>query len=1025
MSDPSTISVPAGRPAVQALQRAVAEAKQGDPLAPVTVAVPSPYSGLSLRRLLAGGVLEADASPHPHPATSGIANVRLLVAARITELLGAPALAAAGRRPLAAAVLAEAIRSVLASAPGIFAAVADHPSTERSLDRALSELRRADDAALRRLGAESPRAAEVVRLYRAVRARVEGDWYDEVDLLQSATAAVRAGSPALADLGRLIVFCPGPDDHDAHTLAEAFGAHATVILGELDPAPVGTRVISVSDADEEVRTVARELTALVRAGTPLHRIAIAYPSRRYGPLLHQHLDAAGIAHNGPGVGTLGHTITGATLLGLLSMADHDLRRDEVMGWLANGPIVDPSTGSEVPAAQWDIESRKAGVVGGVRQWDDRLAAHHEALVARRQEQVDADGPDPEGSHPQYLDRSIERLARLRTFIADLARVVQEGGRTTWTRHASWAVTQLERYLGPDSSHGSWPDADRASWTTVCRSLERLARLDAFGIAADQATFRRAVERELSRPAERIGAFGDGVFVAPLRSMAGVDVDAVFVVGLAEGVLPGASADDALLPERERAAAGPSLQRPDRLHDQHQWFLTALAAARHHRVLLYPRADLRRGRVHLPSRWLLDTASHLIGGLVWTDDLERLSTPGSPVEVVPSFAAGLLGTVEPGSLLDHDLSRLLRWERRGGRPLDHPLAEERPRLGAGLRATAARASAAFTAFDGNVTPNGLSLLSPDAPMSPTSLETWATCPRKYLLGRLLRVGAVNRPEEIEGISPADRGSLVHRVLEIYIAAVIDGAPRTLDALLATAEHTFAEYEARGLTGRPLRWRYDRQLMKRELRQFHALDDLTPVATELGFGPDTEVPVEIALDGHRTLSFKGRIDRVDHDVDGSLVVTDYKTGKSPSYRDVTKTTVSRGTRLQLPLYALAARRWHGTPDAKVRTRYWFVSEVANFEEIGFDLTDDRLATFTDVVSTAVDGISGGNFPARPGEAVTYPGVNSFDNCRYCDFHKLCPTERARQWENKRTVPELRAYVQLAEGDDDEGTNDEAHP
>src|SRR5438445_10914868 len=96
------------------LDATVAEAKDADPLAPVTVAVPSTYAGLSLRR---------------RRSALGSVNVRFQSLNRIAELLGAPLLAEPDRRPLTPAVRAEAVRLALATDPGLFAGVADHPST--------------------------------------------------------------------------------------------------------------------------------------------------------------------------------------------------------------------------------------------------------------------------------------------------------------------------------------------------------------------------------------------------------------------------------------------------------------------------------------------------------------------------------------------------------------------------------------------------------------------------------------------------------------------------------------------------------------------------------------------------------------------------------------------------------------------------------------------------------------------------------------------------------------------------------
>nr|MBA2327227.1 hypothetical protein [Actinomycetota bacterium] len=85
-----------GPPARETLWAAIDDAKGDDPLAPVTVAAPSVYAGLSLRRLLAAR------PPGRDMGCPGLVNVRFLPLARVAELLGAPALAAEGRRPLTA-----------------------------------------------------------------------------------------------------------------------------------------------------------------------------------------------------------------------------------------------------------------------------------------------------------------------------------------------------------------------------------------------------------------------------------------------------------------------------------------------------------------------------------------------------------------------------------------------------------------------------------------------------------------------------------------------------------------------------------------------------------------------------------------------------------------------------------------------------------------------------------------------------------------------------------------------------------
>ncbi len=127
---PSLRFVHYGPAAELALRDAIIEAKDGEALAPVTVAVPSNYAGLSLRRRLGAGPLSLAGLT----GREGLLNVRLLVLARVAELLGAPALAAQGRRPLTNPVRAEAIRAALAAGPGVFHGVAEHPATESIID---------------------------------------------------------------------------------------------------------------------------------------------------------------------------------------------------------------------------------------------------------------------------------------------------------------------------------------------------------------------------------------------------------------------------------------------------------------------------------------------------------------------------------------------------------------------------------------------------------------------------------------------------------------------------------------------------------------------------------------------------------------------------------------------------------------------------------------------------------------------------------------------------------------------------
>ena len=140
----------------------VADFKGGDPLAPVSVVVPSTYAGLDLRHDL--GCL-------------GSTNVHFLVLSRLAELLGAPSLAAQRRRPLTPLVEASAVRVVASEAGGPLEPVRQHPALNRTLQSTFRELRHAAEAELTALAVQGGLRSEVVRLYRLFREHTDPKYY--------------------------------------------------------------------------------------------------------------------------------------------------------------------------------------------------------------------------------------------------------------------------------------------------------------------------------------------------------------------------------------------------------------------------------------------------------------------------------------------------------------------------------------------------------------------------------------------------------------------------------------------------------------------------------------------------------------------------------------------------------------------------------------------------------------------------------------------------------------------------------
>ena len=1038
---PRLVVRPHGPAARTALWECVSALRAGHPLTPVTVAVPSTYAGLSLRR-------EAGRRP------GGLVNVRFQSINRVAELLGAPFLAAPGRVPLTATRRAGAIRAALHQVGGPFRDLSGHPATTRAFATTIAELDALDDAALTRVGATGARATAVVEVVRAVRALVAGT-YTEEDQLRAAAAMVDEGTAALHDLGTVVSFAPGPLGPGAVALLLALGrrglaaailatsgdpdADVTVadlahrlapVLGPPDTTaadpPRGHRILSCADADDEARVVVREVMQRLEAGVPLHRMAITYRATvPYARLLHEHCTAAGIPAHGPRPATLRESVAGRTLLGLLRLRDGGYRREDVTALFAVAPVRERPGGPPVPGARWDRISCRANVVGGPEEWKDRLArfrSDREDSLARRA--VEAGTLFAPEVVDRGADHETEHATRLARFVHDLVEAT-EPPPPSWSALSAWTLGLLDRYLGPRPADAvAWPDGELASYERVIERVRALGQLEDLGAPASVPTFVRAVEDELDGSVGHGGTFGDGVLVAPLGSLRGTEYETVFVVGLAEGAFPPPPRDDPLLPDRARTAVDGLARRGDAARRERDDYLAALAAAPE-RVLTAPRADRRAGRAARPAPWLLESARHLADRVVLASELD----PGHPttrdapwLEVVASFEAGLADAPTAGSLQEHHLQSLLGWKSAGLSLVRHPLALAEPALRTGFTALGARGRRSLGPWEGVIGARAGLTLGSDRALSATSLEQWAQCPFKYFLSRVLRVEALERPEARERLAGTDRGTLIHDVLQEFVETHPRDSPdqpwsaEERAELRAIAEAKCDAAEADGITGRAVWWELDRAKLLREIDHVLATDEWArahdgtiPYAFELGFGTagDPLPPLTMTLPGSVPVTFRGRIDRVDRSPDGSRVyVYDYKTGMPNDLTGITVDPVMRGRRLQLALYATALAR--AFPDADVGAYYWFTREHDEEAFAGFGLDDDVSARLDDALTTIVGAVGEGRFPA-------YPGADGFwgpENCQWCDYDRICPRDRVRRLERRRSDPALGPILTLAE-------------
>ncbi len=977
---PISATLVAPERALGALASAIADAKGPDPLAPVTVAVPTNTCGVMTRRALG--------------RRGGIAGVDMVTLNRLAELIAGPELSAAGRSPMSTPVIDLTIASVLTDDPGPFGVVATHPSTVVALRELHTELRLAEPDAVDRLRSQSLRGRQAVRISSAITTALEAQWYDEADLYATATRSVERAVPdGLRSLllylpvelaGRAVAFIralgAGLDVHvvshltgdptvdaDTRHLVDAVGAAVTTDEFGSDGAvarPVA--VVSTTDADEEVREATRLVVDAARSGTPFERIAVLWPAQRpYARLVEHHLAAADIPWNGRPGTTLAERLAPRLVLDLLDVDRRGLRRRSLFDMLADLPLRD-GDGEYLPTASWERVSREAGVARD-DDWDRRLGALSSS------------------------ERWGTSANSLRTFVADLRTQLGRPGSTrTWAEWATWCSDQLELRLGRHTIE-RLAEPEYRAYEALTAALDRLGHLDPVSEPVTRHRFRTTLEAELDAVPPRQGRVGQGVTAAPLAGAVGLDVDVAIVLGAAEGMLPPRPTSDPLLSDADRGLAGlPTADaRAVRLH---RVLLSTLATCAV--TLTVPRGDLRSTSSAEFSRWIAP----------WADGHRA----------VASHHGGVASVAFPASTFEHRLR---------GRLHDgvHAAGRHDPVVRRGLATIDARHRDVLTVYDGDL--SAIEVPRLDDVVSPSRLETWMACPHAYFGRYLLDVEPVEEPGDEISITARDRGTAHHAALDLFHQAVVDGAlPQPgpqgwvgehRDALAGFFDQVCERTERRGRTGRPAFWADERARMLDDLLTWLRHDSehvvargSTVLASEMRFGADDDA--SIALPDGRRIRLKGSIDRVDRTRDGRLVVTDHKSGGKNKFKDMTADDPTVGATLfQLPSYAAAARERFGEPDTPVHAEYGLLRK-GDYARPGFEMSRDVDARVSQALALVVAGIETGYFPNRPER----PGWRFYVGCHYCEPDGLGTAERWAEWERKHHDPRLAPWFGVDE-------------
>jgi RecB family exonuclease len=230
-----------------------------------------------------------------------------------------------------------------------------------------------------------------------------------------------------------------------------------------------------------------------------------------------------------------------------------------------------------------------------------------------------------------------------------------------------------------------------------------------------------------------------------------------------------------------------------------------------------------------------------------------------------------------------------------------------------------------------------------------IRTYLDCPWKYHL--VFAKGWRSGPDSSMAL-----GVSLHRAL----AAFLDkgNTDRSVDRLLELYDANWVNEGAASVQETFEKYEYGRGLME----GFHRVQ--SGVRSDF-VGAEMEFRME--LDG---LCFRGTIDRIDREADGTYSIIEYKTNGAAW------TPERVATDLQMTLYALGAERALGYPTT--RLRYWFLSTG---ELVDTTRTAEQKEKALALVKEVGHKVRAEEFPPLPA------------SCPACEYARRCPKSAVR--------------------------------
>ena len=671
-------------------------------------------------------------------------------------------------------------------------------------------------------------------------------------------------------------------------------------------------------------------------------------------------------------------------------------RSPYFDWSALPAAAAPEAIGIVPrdAERLDQAARQGCVIAGLEQWREafRLLEARETPSREPDDQEEATSDVPVGPEARKLGRKFERFLQrltplsmahtLRDYVRWMEDLIGEDPQGEQRFRRSDDPTSLRVVARVRDIQDSerlraaveWDVAALQALKDVLRGLVWAEEAVAVDRAVDYPRFVSELQGTVEATSYRlpVDPRRQEILVCDVVEARGVPFRAVAVLGLAEGEFPASIREDPFLRDADRARMSQEFHLPllpSTVSAEAEFFYETVTRASEKLLLTRPR--------------LADNGATWEASPFWKPVLDCITVQpqalSAAAAVAPDVVASWPELME--TLSAHpEQQDLYAWACR-------EKGERCAALQASVQLLRQRDdSQAVGTYVGDLSSLSAEFthrFGSDHVWSASRLEAYCGCPFRFFVGSVLELEPKLEPQA--GLNARQLGTIYHRILELVyqdssvqdvadVEQVLAALPRAAKSVLDDAPRTegFRETAWWAQTREEIEDNVRRSLQA--LAENCAAKGFKPVGFERRFFDPDEVLVSV--DEH-SFRLHGVIDRVDQMPDGRVRIIDYKTAGPGEY---TNRALDDGKKIQLPLYALAARALGlGDPYDGF---YWHVrhAKASSFSLRGYEEKSgqDPLKVAALKAWDVVRGVQEGQFQPR----------RSADGCpEYCPAASFC--------------------------------------